>query len=171
MDENAAQEQLKTTLGNDSARVWAAYRAADPKATPVNLLARISSDRGVRANTRTVIERKAALGGAPGFLYLLAWPAPFMGYGAIHGTDVPLIFHNPESWPLTAGAPDAGLLADRMAGSFIAFAKTGNPSTPELPWPAFDPATRPTMIFDTRSGAQNNPDRDLLALLPPGSAT
>jgi hypothetical protein len=35
-------------------------------------------DRGVRANTRTVIERKAAPGKAPGFLYLLAWPAPFM---------------------------------------------------------------------------------------------
>ena len=60
-------------------------------------------------------------------------------------------------------------MADRMAGCFIAFAKTGNSSTPELPWPAFDPITRPTMIFDTRSGVQNHPDRDLLALLPPAN--
>jgi para-nitrobenzyl esterase len=57
-----------------------------------------------------------------------------------------------------------------MAGCFIAFAKTGNPSTPELPWPAYNPDTKPTMIFDAQSGAQNDPDRDLLALLPPGNA-
>ena len=160
-------------LGNDSARVWTAYSAADPKATPANLLARISSDRGVRANTRTVIERKTALGKAPGFLYLLTWPAPFMDgrYGSVHGTDVPLIFHNPDLWPLTAGAPDARIMADRMARCFIAFAKTGNPSTPELPWPAFDPITRPTMIFDTQSGAHDDPHRNLLALLPPANAS
>lgn len=170
IDEAAAQGQLKEMLGNDTARVWSAYRAADPKATASQLLARISSDRGVRANTMTVIERKAALGEAPGFLYLLTWPAPFMNgrYGSVHGTDVPLIFHNPDLWPLTAGARDGGIMADRMAGAFIAFAKTGDPSTPELPWPAYDPNTKPTMIFDTQSGAQNDPDRDLLALLPRG---
>ena len=172
IDDAAAQEQLKSTLGNDTARVWSAYRAADAKATAPQLLARISSDRGIRANTRTVIERKAALGKAPGFLYLLRWPAPYMDgrYGSVHGTDVPLIFHNPELWPLTAGAKDGRIMADRMAGAFIAFAKTGNPSTPELPWPAYDPNSKPTMVFDTQSGAKNDPDRDLLALLPPGNA-
>jgi para-nitrobenzyl esterase len=140
---------------------------------PANLLARIASDRGARTNTRTVIERKTALGKAPAFLYLLTWPAPFMGgrYGSVHGTDVPLIFHNPDAWPLTAGAPEAAAVADRMAGCFIAFAKTGNPSLPDVPWPAFDPARRPTMVFDVRSGAQNDPHRELLALLPSGNAS
>jgi para-nitrobenzyl esterase len=159
IDENAAEEQLKSALSSDTARLWNAYRAADPRATPANLLARISSDRGIRANTRTVAERKAALGQAPGFLYLLRWPAPFMDgrYGSVHGTDV----------PLTAGAPDGHAISDRMAGCFMAFAKTGNPSTPELPWPAYNPGARPTMVFDTQSSAENNPDRDLLALLPP----
>ncbi len=170
VDEAAAQEQAAETLGADSGRIWSAYRAADPNASPSLLLARILNDRGIRANTRTVIERKAALGAAPGFLYLLTWPAPFMNgrFGSVHGTDVPLIFHNPELWPLTAGSSENGILADRMAGAFIAFAKTGDPSTPELPWPAYDPGTRPTMIFDVQSGAQNDPDGDLLALLPPG---
>ena len=172
IDDTAAQEQLKSTLGNDTARVWSAYRTADPTATAPQLLARISSDRGVRASTRTVIERKAALGKAPGFLYLLRWPAPFMDgrYGSVHGTDVPLIFHNPDLWPLTAGAKDGRLMADRMAGAFIAFAKTGNPSTPDMPWAAYDPGIKQTMVFDTQSGSQNNPDGDLLALMPPGNA-
>jgi para-nitrobenzyl esterase len=170
LDGAGGQERVKNMLGGDAARVWSAYRAADPKATAMQLVARIASDRGVRANTRTVIERKAALGGAPAFLYLLTWPAPYMGgrYGSVHGTDVPLIFHNPDLWPLTAGSPQGRVVAGRMAAAFIAFAKTGNPGTPELPWPAYEPSSKPAMIFDVESGARNDPDRELLALLPRG---
>ena len=61
-------------------------------------------------------------------------------------------------------------MADKMAGAFVAFAKTGNPSTPELPWQPYNPGAKPTMIFDTESGVKNDPDRDLLALLPRGNA-
>jgi para-nitrobenzyl esterase len=168
IDDAAAQEQIKTTMGADSARIWAAYRGAYPKAAAAQLLARISSDQGIRTNTRTLIERKASLGGAPAFLYLLTWPAPFMGgrYGSVHGTDVPLIFHNPELWPLTAGSPEGRVVADRMAGAFVAFAKNGSPGTPELPWAAYNSNSKPTMLFDVQSGVKNDPDRELLSLLP-----
>ncbi|HYP04779.1 MAG TPA: carboxylesterase/lipase family protein [Bryobacteraceae bacterium] len=174
VDEAAAKEQAAKALGGaDSDRIWTAYRSADPDASPSLLLARITNDRTLRANTRTVIERKTELGKAPGFLYLLTWPAPYMNgrFGSVHGTDVPLIFRNPNSWPLTADSKDNVVLADRMAGAFIAFAKTGNPSTPELPWPAYNPKTKPTMIFDVRSKAQENPHADLMAMLPPAGST
>jgi para-nitrobenzyl esterase len=169
LDDAAAQNQLKSSFGADTAKIWSAYRATDPKSTASNLFARISSDRGVRTNTATVIERKAALGRAPAYLYLLTWPAPFMDgrYGSVHGTDVPLIFHNPDLWPLTAGGKSSGALADKMAGAFVAFAKTGNPSTPELPWAPYNAADKPTMIFDVQSGVKNDPDHDLLALATP----
>jgi para-nitrobenzyl esterase len=169
IDDAAAQEQLKSAMGDETARVWTAYKEADPKATAAQLYARITSDRGIRASTRLVIEKKAALGRAPAFLYLLKWSAPFMGgrYGSVHGTDVPLIFHNPELWPLTAGSGENSFLADRMSDAFVAFAKTGSPSTPELPWAPYDPATVPTMVFDVQSGIKNDPDHNLLALLPP----
>jgi len=170
LDEAAGLAQAKTQLGADAEKIWKAYRSSAPNLAPGSLLARIASDRGIRANTRTVIERKAALGKAPAYLYLLRWPAPFMGarYGSVHGTDVPLIFHNPDLWPLTANSPDGKKMADYMAGAFFAFAKTGNPSTPEVPWPAYNAAQKATMIFDTKSGAQNDPDHDLLAMLPAG---
>ena len=168
IDDAAAQQQLKNAMGDSTEKVWAAYRAADAKATAANVFARIQSDQGIRTNTRMVIERKAALGRAPAFLYLLTWQAPFMGgrYGSVHGTDVPLIFHNPELWPLTAGSPENRLMADRMSDAFIAFAKTGNPGTKELPWAQYEPDTKPTMIFDVQSGVKNDPDHELLALLP-----
>ena len=85
----------------------------------------------------------------------------------MHGTDVPLIFHNPELWPLTAGSRESGVLADRMSGAFVAFAKNGRPGTPELPWAPYNPGSKPTMLFNVQSGVQNDPDHDLLAQLPP----
>ena len=89
-------------------------------------------------------------------------------YGSVHGTDVPLIFHNPDLWPLTASSAESGKVADSMADAFIAFAKTGNPGTASLPWAPYNANSKPTMIFDVRSGVQNAPDHDLLALLPEG---
>lgn len=170
IDDATAQEQLKATLGAETSRIWTAYRHDAPNTTAAQLWARISSDHGIRTATRTLIERKAALGHAPGYLYLLEWPAPFMDgrYGAVHGTDVPLIFHNPELWPLTAGSRESGILADRMSAAFVAFAKTGAPNTQDLPWKAYEPNSKPTMVFNVQSGVQNDPDRDLLALLPSG---
>jgi para-nitrobenzyl esterase len=53
-----------------------------------------------------------------------------------------------------------------MSDAFVAFAKTGSPATPELPWKAYDQGSKPTMIFNTQSGVENDPDRNLLSLLP-----
>ena len=88
-------------------------------------LVRSHLKRPGNTNKHALVERKAALGRAPAFLYLLTWQAPYMGgrYGSVHGTDVPLIFHNPELWPLTAGSPENRRVADRMSDAFIAFAK------------------------------------------------
>ena len=89
-------------------------------------------------------------------------------YGSVHGTDVPLIFHNPELWPLTAGSQESGAVADAMSDAFVAMAKTGSPSTPKLPWTAYNPSSKPTMLFDVKSAVKNDPDRDLISLLPQG---
>ena len=81
----------------------------------------------------------------------------------MHGTEVPLVFLNPDAIPLLTGnGPDAHALADKMSSAWIAFAKTGNPSTPDLPqWPAFTPDTRSTMIFNNISRVENDPHADL----------
>ena len=54
-----------------------------------------------------------------------------------------------------------------MSAAWVAFARTGNPSHSRMPrWPAFDPATRPTMRFDTDTRVVNDPlgeERRLLA--------
>jgi para-nitrobenzyl esterase len=49
-------------------------------------------------------------------------------------------------------------MADRLASAWVAFAKTGDPNNPAIPhWPAYDLASRATMIFDTHTRAENDP--------------
>ena len=70
---------------------------------------------------------------------------------------------------LGESAPEAQSLADRMSEAWIAFARTGDPSTPELRWPPYNLESRATMIFSRNSGVVNDPrraERELLATLP-----
>ena len=111
-------------------------------------------------------ERKAAQGGAPVYLYLWAWPSPGMGgkFGAVHGVDVGLAFHNFAGEITGGGTPEGKLMADRLASAWVAFARTGNPNNPQIPeWPAYNATTKPTMIFDADTRVVEDPKRDLRA--------
>ena len=45
--------------------------------------------------------------------------------------------------------PEAERLSQRMMDAWIAFARSGDPTHPELPdWPTYDARTRVTMLFD-----------------------
>jgi para-nitrobenzyl esterase len=168
LDEAGMKAQAKTMFGGNADRVVAAYRAADPKSTPFQLLARMATDRGTRRSSMTLAERKAALGKAPARMYLMTFPpAPYGGkFGCVHGTEMPFFYHNLDAWPIGGNSPEAQALADKMAGAYIAFAKTGNPTVPGVgDWPAYTAETRATMIFDVNTRAENSPHNDLLALV------
>ena len=44
-----------------------------------------------------------------------------------------------------------------MMDAWLAFARTGDPSTPALPWPVYDTDTRPTMVFGRQSRVEPAP--------------
>lgn len=166
LDEAGLKAVLQKLLGEKADRVLKMYRSADPQTSPFLLQARILTDRGFRANSYKQAERKAALGKAPAYMYLFTWPAPGYGgkFGAVHGTDVQLVFHAYRG-SIGGGLPEAKALADKMAAAWVAFAKTGNPDNPALPhWPAYDAQTRATMIFDNHTGVENDPRREFREL-------
>lgn len=56
-----------------------------------------------------------------------------------------------------------------MSTAWLAFARTGNPSTPQLPWPAWRNDTGATMVFDIESRVVNgfrDDERKLLVATP-----
>jgi para-nitrobenzyl esterase len=111
-------------------------------------------------------ERKAALRKAPAYLYLFSFPSPGAGgkFGAVHGLDVGLVFHNYGD-EFTGRSAGVISIADKLASAWVAFARTGNPNHPGIPpWPIYAPDTRPTMVFDTETRVENDPLRDLRLL-------
>jgi para-nitrobenzyl esterase len=167
LDEAGLHSQVRAVAGNAAGRLISAYRDFYPNISPFLLLCRMLSDRGAfRQNAITLAERKAARNGAPVYMYLCAWPSPGCRgkFGAVHGTDLPLVFHNIDL-PVTGNGPEARALADKLASAWIAFAKTGNPNTPSLPeWPSYTREKRATMIFDNTCRIEMDPAGELRQL-------
>jgi para-nitrobenzyl esterase len=110
-----------------------------------------------------IAERRAALGKGPVYLYYFCWETPLDGgrLKSPHTIEIPFAFDNVKTSRMTADAPDAPALADKVSDAWIAFARTGDPNTPKLPrWPAFDAQRRPTMVFNNVSTVENDPLRE-----------
>jgi para-nitrobenzyl esterase len=175
LDEAGLKALVERMVHDKAERVLGLYRKAYPNASPYLVQARIITDRGFRANAYKQAERKAALGKAPVYTYLFTWPCPgYNGkFGAVHGTDVQLVFHAYRG-AIGGGGTDAKALADKMAAMWVAFAKTGDPNASAIPhWPAYDAKNRGTMIFDVNTRVENDPRRDFRLLweelgTPPG---
>jgi para-nitrobenzyl esterase len=118
-DESALTERAKDMFGDKAGSVLRAYREVCPEERPSLLLGRMDTDSRGRRNAITLSKRKAALGRAPVFMYRFDWPSQAYGgrFGAVHGVDVPLAFHNPEAWPLTGNGLEAHTMADKMAAA------------------------------------------------------
>ena len=56
--------------------------------------------------------------------------------------------------------PEAYALADKVSAAWVAFARTGNPSVPQLPtWPVYTAATRDTLLFNNEIRVAQDPER------------
>jgi para-nitrobenzyl esterase len=160
LDEASLPEAVKRATGERTTEIVAAYRKAYPDATPYLVQARIFTDARFGRGALLQAERKALLGGAPAYLYLWTWESPGMGgkFGAVHGVDVGLAFHNYAGEIAGAGSEEGRQMADRLASAWVAFARTGNPNNPQIPeWPAYDPETKPILVFDLDTRVERDP--------------
>jgi para-nitrobenzyl esterase len=156
-----AKKRLTAQRGDKAGDVLEVFRAKYPKATPYELVSRITG-MTARQNAVTQAERKAAQGAAAAYLYWFQWQTPILDGRprAYHCAELPFVFYNTDrTATMTGGGADARELAGRMADAWIAFARSGNPNHKGLPkWPAFTAAACPTMVFDNACVVQNGPD-------------
>jgi len=154
-------------FGAKGPQILAAYRQRNPKLTPFLAQAEAFTDQ-TRGNSMRQAERKAALGGAPAYMYVWDWATPSFGgkFGAVHGHDVDATFHLYRNAMCGSGVPEGRLMADRAAATWAAFAATGNPNNPSIPnWAPYDARTRATMVFDSNMRVVNDYRGDMVKMI------
>jgi para-nitrobenzyl esterase len=149
--------------GDRSVEIIAAYRKANPKAKPCDILSFISTVP-TRQSSITQAELKAAQGGAPAYLYQFTWQTPVLDGRprAFHCAELAFVFDNIDRCVnMTGGGQDARALAAKMSDAWISFARKGDPNHTGLPkWPVFTADKGATMIFDNKCEVKNDPDRE-----------
>jgi para-nitrobenzyl esterase len=163
LDDVALRGRVRELVGDATDGIIDIYRRANPAASPSELYFLIASDHRYGAPAMKIAERRAALRKGPVYLYYFRWETPLDGgrLKSPHTIEIPFAFNNVQASRLTAGAPGAQALADKVSDAWLAFARSGDPNTPSLPrWPSFDAAQRATMMFDNASVVQNDPLRE-----------
>ncbi len=78
--------------------------------------------------------------------------------GACHAVEIPFVFGTTRISEVFSGSgPDAERLSVRIQDAWLAFARTGSPSTDSLAWPAFDAGHRATMVLNRDCGVVEQP--------------
>jgi para-nitrobenzyl esterase len=166
IDVAGLRAEVEKRFGAKAGDILALYGRLAHEKTPALVLAQILTDAGFRRAAITQAERKAAQGRAPAYMYL--WSACTAGrFGAIHGLDVMATFRNDR------GDAARALMSERLAGAFVAFARTGRPDCGSIPhWAPYDATTRQTMVFDVETRLESDPRaeaRRFWATMPPSA--
>ena len=97
------------------------------------------------------------------YMYLFTWPSPLMEgrLGSFHTLEIPFVFGMLDIpvWEMFAGKnEEAKKLSEKIMDSWIAFARTGNPSHSGIPeWPQYDTEKRSTMILGKKIEVVEDP--------------
>jgi para-nitrobenzyl esterase len=161
MTEEDMDKRAQRLVGDKAPAVIAAVRGAFPDYSPSHVVSMIQSAQMMWLGSIALAERKAAQKAGPVYMYLLTWETP-VARGKLrspHALEIPLVFDNVEAARNFVGrGEEPQAMAEQMAEAWLAFARSGNPSTPALPaWPAYDAASRATMVFDLHSQVVNDP--------------
>jgi len=162
--EDMGEDQAKgmaRAVANASPAAWDAYRAAHPKAKPVEIVSMLISNL-FRIPAVAQAKLKAAQGRGKAWLYRFDYNSGVLDgrARAFHCAELAYCFDNVDRClNATTGSPEARALAGRMADAWLAFAKTGDPNHRALPhWPPVSGGATPNMLFDAVCRVAEDPD-------------
>ncbi|MDR1200378.1 MAG: carboxylesterase/lipase family protein [Tannerellaceae bacterium] len=160
-----AKKEIEKQYGNKTDALIAAFSATYPGFKPIDLFDVDLMFRPMAIKQATL---KAALNGAPAYMYLFTWesPVPDGALRSMHCMELPFVFNNIyNSRTMTGGTEAAYALADKMSSCWINFARTGNPNADGLPeWKSYNPEEGATMIFNNICEVKYNHDSELLKI-------
>ena len=158
---------MTSAMGEQANAAVEAYRAMYPDYSPTHLAAIAMGTRFVRG-TYLLADQQSRSASAPVYVYRLTWETP-VGEGVLrspHTLDIPLMFDNAaESAAFVGTGDEAQTMADMMSDAWIAFAKTGTPSSALLPsWKPYTSADRMVMELDIEPRLVSDPEKAIREL-------
>ena len=151
--EQLPQVMRQSYPDKDVEAIIAGYRALQPEATAADVYFEATTDSRWLAGHVQQAERKVLQAGAAAYLYLFNWDTPVDGgkWRSPHALEIGFVFDNvANSESMSGSGSEQQRIADMMADTWIAFARTGKPDNPRIPaWPPYNLETRPVMVFDT----------------------
>ncbi|HRD27562.1 MAG TPA: carboxylesterase/lipase family protein [Caulobacter sp.] len=159
LDQAGLEAMAGGMFGAKAPTVLAALKRDFPNDSPTYLATHLVTYGRMFAGSVQIAERKAAQGGAKAYMYLLEWETPVGPFRSPHTLEIPLVFDNVDRARVLVGeGPAPQVLAKQMSAAWLAFARTGHPNTPVIPWwPAYDAETRSVMVFNLQSRVVNDP--------------
>ena len=145
--------QRHSAMGLDGRRAYDVYRRArlsrSEPADPPDIFEAAAGDClfGIPA-VRLADTHSAQQPGT--YMYLFDWKSPALNgaLGACHALDIPFVFGTYEAAADFAGSgPAADALAETVMDAWLAFARSGDPSSARSAFPAYDSDTRPQLVF------------------------
>jgi para-nitrobenzyl esterase len=139
------------------------YRSTRPDVSVSDLWSTLGTDVIFRIPAIRLAEAQSALGNDV-YMYRFDYETPVFGgvLGACHALEIPFVFESLDAGAEMFVGPlndDMRTLAQRMHGSWVAFARTGQPAAEGLPeWPRYTSDRRATMLFDFEPKVVEDPD-------------
>ena len=170
-DPAAVAERFATLAG--SAGAIDRYRARRPGSSVAELLGDLVTDHMFLFPSLALAD-SARERGRGVWVFQFDWAAPGNKFKACHCIDLPFVFGNQAAWPqaamLEGGDPgEIAALSTTIRAAFTVFARSGDPSSPGLPWPRYRPADRLTMRFGSLVGVAGDPAGFAWRAAPPRS--
>jgi para-nitrobenzyl esterase len=139
-----------------------AMAASGRETRPRDLIDSIGTDAVFRVPALRLAEGHSAH--SRSYVYRFDWVSTFAGgaLGACHGLELPFVFgtlKNPVIGLFAGTTPAAYVLSEAMQRCWVAFARTGDPSSGiAAPWPRYRVHERATMCFGPSIDLINDPD-------------
>ena len=95
-----------------------------------------------------------AMGDTRQYLYVFAKPSPHMDgtFATNHCTEMPYVFNNIWLGRYMVGCDKSAYkLADLMSDIWVSFAKDGCPDVKKFKWEAYNPDTKPMVVFNDKT--------------------
>jgi para-nitrobenzyl esterase len=169
LQEPQLQARIEKRLGAAARPLIEAYRKARAErgaaTTPGEIFAAIETDRIFRMPglllAETQIQHDARV-----YNYLFTWSSPLFGgmLGACHAVELGFVFGTYAAQGMadfSGTGPAADALAANTMDAWIAFARSGDPSSKGVgPWPSYTAADRATVLLGERCTLEHAPNEN-----------